>query len=140
MATRITASEFPHVIALLQAKLVEAGLGAWEIEPWLTKAGARLVKDHHDGTCAYFVEFFEGRPIGMAGALLCEHHSFLSLKTALYGQVVDEYVLSSQRGRGFERMLRATAVAWITENSATVILATSPDAARRAVNSGGGKL
>lgn len=140
MAIRITESELHDAIALLQSMLVEAGLGAWEIEPWLKKAAARMAQCHRDGTGAYFVEYLDDKPIGTAGAVLRDSHAFLSLKTGRYGCVVDEYVLPTHRRRGTEQRLRAAALAWIAQNSATALDTLPPDVARLAANSGGGKL
>lgn len=140
MAIHITAAEFHHVTALLRSMLVEAGLGAWEIEPWLTKAAARLAENYQNGTAAYFVEYVNGTPVGMAGALLREQHNFLSLKTGRYGRVVDEYVRPEYRGRGLELKLQSEADTWITQNNAKVLTATPPDVARLTAHSGGGKL
>ncbi len=134
MTACITTSEIPQVIALLRAQLVEAGLGAWEIEPWLTKATARLTRDLHDGTCAYFVAYLNDEPIAMAGALLHDDHPFFSLKTNRYGCIVDEYVLPAHRGRDLEKHLRAQILAWIAQNAATAITTTPPGCARLAVN------
>lgn len=140
MNTRITIAEITHVIALLRTKLIEAGLGAWEIEPWLAKATARLTRDLHDGTCAYFLEYHNGEPIAMAGALLRHDAAFLSLKAHRYGCVVDEYVLPAHRNHGLEPPLRAHALAWIAEATARTETAIPPNAARLAASSGGGKL
>jgi GNAT superfamily N-acetyltransferase len=140
MAIRITESEFHHVIALQRSMLVEAGLGSWEIEPWLTKMRSRLARDHHDGTGAYFVKYIDGNPVGMAGALLRDYHAFLSLKTGRYGYVADEYILPANRGRGLPQQLHAAAVAWILQNGATVLETTPPNVARLAVHNHAWKL
>ena len=140
MALRITESEFHHVIALLHSMLVEAGLGAWEIDPWLTKAKARLTQDHRIGSGAYFVEYRGDTPIGMAGAQLRDYHAFLSFKTGRYGCVIDEYVLPSYRGQGIEHRLRVEATAWLRQATDIVLDAAAPNIARLAASSGGGKL
>ena len=140
MSLRITESEFFHMITLLRSMLVEAGLGAWEIEPWLTKTKLRMAQDHRDGTGAYFVEHVDGQPVGMASALLRDYHAFLSLKTGRYGCVTDSYVLPAYRGRGIDQRLHAEAHAWIRQNGAAILDAIPPNIARLAANSGGGKL
>lgn len=140
MSQRISESEFHHVLALLRSMLVEAGLGAWEIDPWLEKTAARLVKNHQAGTSAYFVESIDGQPVAMAGALLGEHHRFLFLISERYGRVVDEYVLPEFRGRGLEQRLRAEAAAWIAQTNSVILTAAPPDVARLAASSGVGKL
>jgi GNAT superfamily N-acetyltransferase len=140
MAIRITESEFQHVLALLRSMLVEAGLGKWEIDPWLAKAAARLAQNHQDGTGAYFLEYVDGSPVGMVGASLHDHHAFLSLKIQRYGCVVDAYVLPAHRRTGLEQQLRADAVAWIRQAGAVVLDAPPPNVARLAAISGGGKL
>lgn len=140
MANRITDSEFPHVLALLRAMLLEAGLGAWEIEPWLTKAAIRIAEDHRADTGAYFVTYVDGQPIGMAGAQVREVHTFLSLKTTRCGHVVDEYVLPAHRGNGLEQQLRTAVLAWIAQTGTPVLDSTPPNVARLATHSHGGKL
>jgi GNAT superfamily N-acetyltransferase len=128
------------MITLLRSMLVEAGLGAWEIEPWLTKAELRINQDHRDRIGAYFVEYVDGQPVGMASALLRDYHAFLSLKTGRYGSVADNYVLPAYRGRGIEQRLHAEAHAWIRQNGAAIVDTIPPNIARVAANSGGGKL
>ena len=140
MTNRITDSECSHLVALLKAMLMEAGLGAWEIEPWLMKAAARVALDHRDNTGAYFVAYLDGHPVGMAGAQLHHHHAFLSLKTGRYGRVVDEYVLPAHRGCGLEQQLRADALAWLVQSGAPVLHSTPPNVARLNAHCYGGKL
>lgn len=140
MPRQISDSELPHVVSLLRAMLLEAGLGAWEIEPWLAKASARLAREHRDTTGACFVIYVEDLPVGMAGAQLHEHHAFLSLKTGRYGRVVDEYVLPAHRGQGLEQLLRTAALAWIAQRGVPALDATPPNVARLDVLGRGGKL
>ncbi|MFT3867916.1 MAG: GNAT family N-acetyltransferase [Nibricoccus sp.] len=140
MAVRITDLEFPHVLALLRAMLREAGLGAWEIEPWLSKSAARIARDYRENSGAYFVTYIDGQPVGVAGAQLREAQAFLSFKTTRYGQIVDEYVLANHRGNGLEQKLRTAALGWIAQMGMPVLESTPPNLARLAVHSHGGKL
>ena len=140
MPRQIADSELQHVVSLLRAMLLEAGLGAWEIEPWIAKATARLACGLRDSTGATFLFYAEGRPVGMAGAQLHDHHAFLSLKTGRYGRVVDEYVMPAHRGNGIEQQLRTAALAWIAQCSAPALNATPPNVARLAAHGHGGKL
>lgn len=140
MANHITESEVPYVLGLVRAMLLEAGLGAWEIEPWLAKSAVRIANEQQENSGAYFLSYIDGQPVGVAGAQLRESHALLSLKTIRYGQVIDEYVLSAHRGKGLEQKLRNAALAWIAQNGARVLETTPPNVARLIAHSYGGKL
>lgn len=140
MPRQIADSEFPHVVSLLRAMLLEAGLGAWEIEPWIANSAARLTRLHRENAGAYFVFYCDGHPVGMAGAQLHDRHAFLSLQTGRYGRVVDEFVLPAHRGNGLEQKLRDAALAWLARQNVPALEATPPNVARLDVLSRGGKL
>ncbi|MFT3781546.1 MAG: hypothetical protein QM790_05965 [Nibricoccus sp.] len=140
MVRPLTAAETPIVISLLKAMLVEAGLGAWEIDVWLKKAEARIAAQYRVGATCYFLKQIAGEPAGVIGALLGEESSFLAIKSLRYGVLVDEYVLAPHRGQNCERELREAAAAWIEQNAAAVARNVPANACRLAVMSHGGKL
>lgn len=136
MPAPLPISQLHQVLPLLQQSLIEAGLEERKVARWLQSAAAQHAEACRAGLGAWFVEEIDGRPVGMAGALICEDYAFLSFRSSRHGRIVDEYVCPEYRNQSVGERLYVAATAWLVEQGVGVRREAAPNAGRLAASSG----